>query len=51
MISKCYGNMNKSCIMIDMVDFTINKELKRNTRSDVEGLPIDEPCILTVTLW
>jgi hypothetical protein len=51
MIDKSYGNMAKTCVVIDLVDFTINKELKVNTRSDIEGLPLDEPCIFSVTLW
>jgi hypothetical protein len=51
MIDKSYGNMAKTCVVIDVVDFTINKELKVNTRSDIQGLPLDEPCIFSVTLW
>lgn len=51
MINKSYGNMAKTCVMIDLVDFTINKQLKVNTRSDIQGLPLDEPCIFTVSLW
>lgn len=49
MIGKTYGNMSRSCIMIDVVDYTINKEMKVNT-CDMEGLPV-EPCVFTVSLW
>ena len=51
MINKFYGNMIKSCIMIEVVDFTTNKALKLNKRTDIPGLTLDEPCVFTITLW